>query len=124
MRHEGLDFDRYVANYYVRKISQCRERGIEFKLSLTQVRNMLRAKRCQLTGVYLTHRNAGGYTENARATDVTIDRLDCSKPYEKGNVLAVAHYANQLKSSVENKGFTSVKAIHLMSYNLKKRGIL
>lgn len=122
----GFEFDSYVARYYVQKLQQCKDRGIAFNLTLTQVKNMLRAKHCQLTGVALTHTNAGKSVKEARQrpTDVTIDRLDSSKPYEKGNVAAVAHFANSLKGAFEGAcGRNAYAMLHTMSKNLKKRGV-
>jgi hypothetical protein len=119
----GIEFDKYVARYYVNKLQQCKDRKIEFKLTLVQVKNMLRAKRCQLTGIELTH-NMMYCSGSQRPTDVTIDRIDCDKPYETGNVIAVAHIANSLKAAFENKpAGVSAKTIHIMSKNLKKRGM-
>lgn len=120
----GVEFDKFVAQYYVNKQNNCRNRKISFNLTLTQVKNMLRAKRCQLTGIELTHTDAGlvGNSGLQRPTDVTIDRLDCSKPYETGNVIAVAHITNQLKAAFENKSHTSLETLHKMSRSLKKKG--
>lgn len=122
----GIEFDTYVAEYYVRKIQQCKDRRIKFDLTLTQVKNLLRAQKCQLTNTELTHTNAGVEVKKLqqRPTDVTIDRIDSSKPYEKGNVMAVAKFANQLKGDFENTcGKNAYKMLHLMSKNLKRRGV-
>jgi hypothetical protein len=123
MRYEGLEFDEYVARYYLNKIKKSAERGIEFKLSLTQVKNILRAKKCQLTGIPLTHTKSIDKGTQANS-DVTIDRLDCSLPYQKGNVTAVAHIANQIKSVFENNKNADMKMLHSLSKSLKKRGIV
>jgi hypothetical protein len=120
-RYTGLEFDRYVATYYVNKLRSCKDRNIEFNLSLLQVRNMLRAKRCQLTGIELTHNTSGQALQ--KNSDVTIDRIDCNRPYETGNVCAVSHLANTLKAAFESPGNgRDVSLIHTMSKNLKKMG--
>lgn len=121
----GIEFDKYATRYYCSKQQQCKERGIDFNLTFTQVKNMLRAKRCQLTGVDLTHTNAGKKLAESvqRPTDVTIDRLDNNKPYETGNVIAAAHFANHFKGILEKDcGSNAANVLHNMSKNLKKRG--
>lgn len=115
------DFDIYLANFYRNKQVSAKARGIAFDLTLTQVKNMLRAKRCQLSGIALTH----SFGDQQKATDVTIDRLDSSKGYVTGNVAAVAYCVNQVKSAFENpQRRMSVGVLHTMSKNLKKKGIV
>lgn len=98
MRYQaGLEFDQYVAKYYVHKMQSCASRGIAFKLTLTQVKNMLRAKHCGYTKELLTHTRTTQID-----SDVTIDRVDCTKPYETGNVIACSYKANRAKNSFES----------------------
>lgn len=119
----GPEFDAYVARYYTNKINDAKTRNIPFSLTFTQVKNMLRAKKCQLTGIDLTHTGALNGIATQRLTDVTIDRIDNSKGYEKGNVLAASHMANQIKNGFEMKcGKRAIITIHTMSKALKKRG--
>lgn len=68
---------------------------------------MLVAKRCYYTGVKLTrpkfNRDGVVYkNQTKRPTDVTIDRVDSSKGYVKGNVVACSYAANCFKSKFEN----------------------
>lgn len=99
MRFTGVKLDTFVARVYTNKVKHCKEQHIEFNLTLTQVKNMLRAKRCQYTGVELTHCIAG---EPQTLTDVTIDRIDNSKGYVTGNVIACSKAANSFKGVIEN----------------------
>lgn len=93
------DFELFVLSYYQNKVQSCKDRGIEFKLNLVSVRNLLSAKKCAYTGLELTRGKKGlGMT----STDVTIDRIDNSKGYVKGNVIAVSNVANNFKSIFEN----------------------
>lgn len=96
----SADFELWVANYYKAKVESCRDRGIEFKLSLISVRNLLSAKYCGYTGMELTRNKAGA--KSACQSDVTIDRIDNSIGYVKGNVIAVSNVANNFKSIFEN----------------------
>lgn len=119
---DRLEFDRYIVQYYSNKLNSCKSRGIAFNLTFLQVKNLLRAKKCQYTGVELTHTmsNTGGQ----RDTDLTIERIDSNRPYETGNVCAVSFAANQAKSMFDAKfGADAVKMIHEMSKQLKKRGV-
>lgn len=124
---DALEFDKYSTTYYTNKLQQCKDRNIEFKLSFVQVKNMLRAKQCQLTGIALTHTNAGKAAQDKcptqRPTDVTIDRIDNSKGYEKGNVCAVSHVANSVKNGFEmGYGKNAIKAVKMMAKKLGERG--
>ena len=93
----GLEFDQYVVRYYSHKMQSCIARGIPFQLTITQVKNMLRAKRCGYTKELLTHTRTTQID-----SDVTIDRIDCTKPYQTGNVIACSHKANRAKNSFES----------------------
>lgn len=119
---DRLEFDRFVVQYYQNKLTSCKARGIAFNLTFLQVKNLLRAKKCQYTGVELTHTQG---PSGQRGTDLTIERIDNNRPYETGNVCAVSFDANQAKSSFDARyGADAVKMIHLMSKNLKKRGVV
>jgi hypothetical protein len=94
-------------------------RGIAFNLTLTQVKNMLRAKKCQYTGIDLTHVAKGGIQS---PTDVTIERIDPSCPYETGNVCAISFAANQAKSMFDAQfGKNSVAMLVKMAKEISKR---
>jgi len=67
------DFEMFVLSYYQNKVQSCKDRGIEFKLNLVSVRNMLSAKKCGYTGLELTRGKKG---LGMLSTDVTIDRID------------------------------------------------
>jgi len=93
------DFELFVISYYQNKVQSCKDRGIEFKLNLVSVRNLLSAKKCGYTGLDLTRGKKG---LGMLSTDVTIDRIDNSIGYVKGNVIAVSNVANNFKSIFEN----------------------
>ena len=87
-RHSGDDLA--VARAYVSKAASSRDRGIEFSISFTSFKNMCRARKCYFTGLELT------------ADTFTIDRVDASKGYITGNVVACHKDFNNLKSMIEN----------------------
>ena len=87
------DYD--VAKKYLQLQESARKRGKEFNITLSDVRTLLKKKVCHYTGMKFTD------TENLKRT---IDRVDNTKGYVKGNVVACSHIANQLKEMlVENK---------------------
>ena len=98
-QHFSPEFELFVASYYASKVESCKKRGIEFKLNLVSVRNLLRTRKCPYTGKELTVPRAG---KQALTTDITIDRIDNTKGYVKGNVMAISNRANNLKSIFEN----------------------
>lgn len=91
--------DLEIANRYVQKARSSAERNIEFNLSFTAYKNLLRAKRCFYTGVELTDPDNSIQTPTTR----TIDRIDSSKGYVHGNVVACCFQINQAKSVFEKK---------------------
>lgn len=93
-------FELWVATYYQSKVQSCESRNIEFKLNLLSVRNLLASQTCAYTGMKLTRPRGNG--KPLIATDVTIDRIDSSIGYVKGNVVAVSNVANNFKSIFEN----------------------
>jgi len=97
MKFSSVEFELFVANFYKNKVKNCQDRGIEFKLTLTSVRNMLRTHKCPYLGIELTVTG-----QINRPTDISIDRIDNTKGYVPGNVMACSRRANNLKSVFEN----------------------
>ena len=89
--------DLYVARKLIAKKSNADQRGIEFKLSFTAMKNLLSSKKCYYTGVPLT-------SEPDKANSLTIDRIDSSKGYVSGNVVACSKQFNQLKEVFDKAG--------------------
>ena len=120
-------FELYVARFYRNKVDRARRDGYEFALSLISVRNLLIAKRCYYTGREMTlpsYNRDGNVPGNVpqRSTDVTIDRVDNSLGYVKGNVVACCKAANSFKSRLENDNFElGMEDMMSMSDKLKKR---
>lgn len=100
-------FDLYVCDKLRRKADNARERCIEFDMTFQSMKNILSAKKCYYTGLPLTRTRHGTFP--VRGSDLTIDRIDSSKGYVKGNVVACSHAANQLKSQVESAGIPGLE---------------
>lgn len=102
------EFDLYAAKHLVWKAENAKKRNIEFNLSHTSMKNLLGAKRCFYTGIPLT--KSSGKEDELKLSDFTIDRIDGSKGYVKGNVVACCHAANQMKNQFESLGTVGLKA--------------
>lgn len=92
--------DLIIAKRYIRLAARAEKRGIEFNLPLTSFSNLMKAKRCQITGVTLKHL---ADVDNDPLY-ITVDRIDNTKGYVKGNVIACAQAANVYKGSLEGTG--------------------
>lgn len=111
-------FSRKVAEKYINKMQNAHSRGIAFKLTLQGMTNLMRAKRCYYTGVVLTEPRSG---QPLRATDRTIDRIDGSKGYIPGNVVACCNAANHLKSLCESGGLAGYEmGLKILSKTVKR----
>jgi hypothetical protein len=84
----NVAFEVWVATKYLALKQSAADRNKVFELSLTHVRNLLRAKRCYYTGVPLNSRNH------------SIDRVDNSLGYVDGNVVACALHVNAAKNAL------------------------
>ena len=84
--------DTQLCLKYLRLAKSAEDRGIEFGLSLATFKNLLKRKNCPYSGVKLIN---SGISNN-----VSIDRIDNSKGYIQGNVIACEITANQKKSNM------------------------
>lgn len=114
------DFNYRLCKKYMNLKQSADSRGKSFALSISDVRRLLKVKKCQYTGVTMTEAS----DLNPISTDRTIDRLDHNKGYIPGNVFAVCHVANKAKNDILENSETKVNidfAITLLS-NIKARG--
>lgn len=86
---ENTITDLEIAKAYISKAKNAEDRGLEFSLSFTSFKNIKRAKKCKYSGLILTRKTS------------TIDRVDPTKGYISGNVVACHTAINQAKSIVE-----------------------
>lgn len=84
-------FDDDVVSKYCSIKSSAKSRGIEFNLSLTSVRNLLKSKKCYYTG-----ETFGQHVKKS------FDRKNPSKGYVKGNVVACSEKFNLFKERIEH----------------------
>ena len=91
--------DVYVAEKYLKKIANAKLAKHEFQLTFNEYKRLITRKHCYYTGIELTSKRAGA---NILQTDCTLDRIDNTKGYVNGNVVACCHAFNKLKSTFEN----------------------
>lgn len=84
-----LSEDVKLAKKYLSKSQNAVSRGLDFTISLTSYKNIQKAKKCYYSGLPLD--------ESTR----TIDRVDRTKGYIKGNVVACHTSVNSLKEVLE-----------------------
>lgn len=78
-----------VANKYMTTIKSALQREIEFDLTIDDVDQLLHTKRCFYTGVLFDE-----------TYSLTFDRMDSTKGYVPGNVVACTTQANSLKNEL------------------------
>lgn len=96
--------DLALCKKYIALLQSADSRGIEFKLSLTALKNLKRSKRCYYTGDLFTDKNR-----------MSIDRVDNSKGYEDGNVVACGESLNHRKTNL------SVEEILALAKGIQRR---
>ncbi len=96
-----IQLNALVARKYIEKMQNAKNRGVEFDLTLTSMKNLVKAKRCYYTGVELT-------VGTGLPTDMSIDRVDNSLGYVKGNVVACCQGANRIKGLMEKGGYSEI----------------
>lgn len=89
--------DTKLKSFYTNKKNSCKSRKIEFLLTKEQCRELLSIEQCAYTGVVMTLTN----NKVQKPTDVTLERVDCTKPYTLENTIAVCKAANGAKSAFE-----------------------
>ena len=88
-----MNIDERVAKRYLSTQQSAESRGLEFNLTLTCVKNLLRAKRCKYTRKLLTF-------DVDSPNQLTFDRLDNTLGYVIGNVVACTKEFNQKKGDL------------------------
>lgn len=91
-----MPFDAFVAVKYVNKQINAKTRGIDFSLTLQDMKKILSRKTCYYSGIPLTLE--GTFDK------LTLDRIDCNKGYERGNVVVCAKVVNDIKNDLLEKG--------------------
>lgn len=100
----SVEEDLALCQKYVSLAESCRQRKIKFALSLQALKNVKKSKKCFYTG-----------TPFAKDNQLSIDRVDNSKGYEDGNVVACSRDLNT------RKGDLSVEEILALAAGIKRK---
>lgn len=87
---DSFEFDEWLCKKYLQTKTRANDKGLDFNLSLNDMRLIMRSKKC-------------AYSEIKFDIDIhklSLDRVDNSKGYIKGNVVACSEYVNHLKSTI------------------------
>jgi hypothetical protein len=96
-------FNIQVSEKLIQLYRSAKNRNLEFNLTIGDVSKLLKRKTCYYTGMKLKRYT---YTDDmtSRTIDgLTIDRIDSSLGYVKGNVVACSHFANLMKERLFEK---------------------
>ena len=93
-----VEFDLMVARKYKHKENDAHQRNLSFTLTFAQFRHLFTRKNCAYTGIPLTV----SLLSTQPDTDLTVERIDNTKGYDVGNVIAVCKAANSLKGVLED----------------------
>lgn len=97
--------DLELAQRYVAKAQNAKDRNIEFNISLKHYKKLLQQKRCAYTNQPLDDNYIKGVTNpNYR----TIDRIDASKGYTDENTVACTFSFNIMKNNLTIKALFQI----------------
>ena len=93
-----MPFETFVAIKYLSKQTNAVKRGIVYTLTLTDMKSLLKKKKCFYSGIELQLK--GDH-------HLTLDRIDATKGYENGNVVVCSDVVNEIKNKLfESKEWT------------------
>lgn len=95
-------WDLIVAEKYVYLHKNAVKRNKEFNLTYADIDKLMSRKTCFYTGVRL-------HSDKHHPHYRTIDRVDPSKGYVKGNVVACSHLSNQIKNRLFEEPTSNLK---------------
>ena len=92
-------------------------RGIAFEIDITHLEDLYHAQdgRCAISGIRMTHSAGVG----AKATNISIDRIDNERGYEATNVQLLCRSINAMKLNMtdrELRHFLDELATHILRY--------
>lgn len=105
---EKSEFDLHVAKKFVQIQQSAESRGLDFAMTLTEVKKLLKQKKCFFTEVTLTSKLNDPYMR-------TFDRIDNTIGYVDGNVVACTKEFNEIKGNL------TIDQIRLLVRGLKKK---
>jgi hypothetical protein len=87
--------DIIACRRYIQAYENARDRGIDFQLTISDVKRLMRKTRCHYTGILFDH--------SIVDFRPSFDRVDKNKPYTKDNVVMCMTAVNHLKNDLLEK---------------------
>lgn len=119
-------YDAQIAAKYAKKYEQCVKRNILFDLSFQEFYDLCMTEHCYYTNMTLLKREDDSvsfdHNNSLKPNALTLDRIDCTKGYVPGNVVACAHIVNAWKEQVlecKTRLGASLTAIDMLNIILK-----
>ena len=96
----------------IRARKRAKLKGYDFNIDESDI---VIPKRCPLLGIELINGIGGGTQGEMRSHFASLDRIDSSKGYVKGNVWVISYRANRLKTDA------TLEELELITKNLRKK---
>jgi hypothetical protein len=96
-----MNKDVELAKKYITKATRAEKANIDFELSFFEYKKLMNRKTCAYSGLVFSEVNEKNEWKHPWQGR-TIDRIDNSKGYISGNVVAVCNGVNKLKSQWED----------------------
>lgn len=84
--------DEHIARKFLQLKENASSRGLEFSLTLEDVRDLMHTTYCEYSGV--------AFDSTSITLKRTVDRINCKRGYVKGNVVACTHAMNCYKNEL------------------------
>jgi len=94
------DYDEYVKLLWKDLVSNAKSRRINVEITLEDITDLYDKQNglCALTNIQMTHtKRAGKGRKKCPPCNISVDRIDSSKPYAKNNIQLVCSSANTIK---------------------------
>lgn len=112
---DAMHLEHSAINKWMGLKDRCDTKKFEFSLTVADVRRLLTTRYCYYTGIDMQEAKDSGNTQHCRS----IDRVDSSKGYVKGNVVACSTTVNKLKGDLTLK---QIKQLTRRWEKFEKRG--
>jgi hypothetical protein len=114
-----------IAEAYRRTRDRARDKGLEFDLDKTWIREQLEAQswKCKLTGIDLNYSREGIATGFRSLYSVSADRINSSKGYTKDNVRFVCNWINVALQNGTDDAFEelAIRFLENRKYKIERR---
>jgi len=107
-------FEGYIQNLFKDLISNAKKRNVIVNITKQDIINKYheQAGLCKLSYIYMTHNKINGLDKaNIHVNNpynISVDRIDSSKPYTKDNIQLICARVNIMKSNIPQNKFLEI----------------